>query len=731
VAPTALDTSIHHVTVYREGAVVTRVAELEGSWPDEVEVAGLPLGLIDESVRVAVVARDTDAAAPQPTDVRVGLTLPPVEPPPPPPPEARLKELRREIARLEARLRRIGKEQAAVDGLRLDLAPGPKEEPGRPPPAPLEAWLGLIDWTEAGRRRRTAERRDLHRELEAAREELARLERDEARARAVRPPDADEVSKRVVARLRGGARAGAVVLKLEYEVAGACWRPTYVLRVARDGRSAELGVRALVAQRSGEPWARVRLALSTADLRRDTRIPELASLRIGRAQPAVRKGGYREPPRDTDDLFRGLDAALAGMDRPPPEPEPLPDVAMDLSFGGEEVAYSALSDSGEAELDAFDAMDDDAGLTLGDALGGSAPKAAPPGAAFGGAPTMRAMAPQAASSPAPAKRGKARGARRSRGRDLAFDDAGGGAPPPPPQPPPPPEPRPGDLDYGALVLRSWDAPRGERGQLRPIRIREQLGELEGPRLSAVEAALGVARRQARHVGGFPEGTAEVARSSGAYDYRYDAGGLVDVPTDGAVHNVPLFAREAPTTLTLIAVPRESDQVVRAADLKNPLEAPLLAGPADVYLEDEFLVAAPIRTVPAGAVLQVGLGVEEGLKVARNTHFDETSKGGLLGGGTAVLAHRVELEVASRLAAPVRVEVRERIPVADEDDDDVAITVTKVEPAWEDYAQEDRRRIRGGKRWRFELAPGGERTLTYAYEVRIGAKQELAGGNRRD
>ena len=57
---------------------------------------------------------------------------------------------------------------------------------------------------------------------------------------------------------------------------------------------------------------------------------------------------------------------------------------------------------------------------------------------------------------------------------------------------------------------------------------------------------------------------------------------------------------------------------------------LLAGPADVYLEDEFLVTSPIRTVPAGAKLTVGLGVEEGLKVARNTHYDEVSKGGCFG-----------------------------------------------------------------------------------------------------
>ena len=106
-----------------------------------------------------------------------------------------------------------------------------------------------------------------------------------------------------------------------------------------------------------------------------------------------------------------------------------------------------------------------------------------------------------------------------------------------------------------------------------------------------------------------------------------------------------------------------------------------------------------------------------------------SKGGLLGGSTK-LEHRGEIEVASRLGAPVQVEVRERVPLPDDDEDDVTVTLGKVSPAWEDFEQ-PRARIKGGKRWRFELAPGDERALSYSYTIQLGGKQELAGGNRRD
>jgi len=143
----------------------------------------------------------------------------------------------------------------------------------------------------------------------------------------------------------------------------------------------------------------------------------------------------------------------------------------------------------------------------------------------------------------------------------------------------------------------------------------------------------------------------VEQSGGSYDYRYDAEGPVDIPGDGQFHSVPLLGRSAPVETTLVVVPRESDKAVRVASLLNPLHAPLLAGKAEIYLEDEYLVTSPIRTVPPGGKLSVGLGVEEALKVARNVHYEEEATG-LMGGGLA-LHHKVEIEIASRLKAASR------------------------------------------------------------------------------
>jgi hypothetical protein len=64
------------------------------------------------------------------------------------------------------------------------------------------------------------------------------------------------------------------------------------------------------------------------------------------------------------------------------------------------------------------------------------------------------------------------------------------------------------------------------------------------------------------------------------------------------------------------------------------------------------------------------------------------------------------------------------------EEDIEIRLGRASPPWTDYAQ-DEEPLEGGKRWRVDLAAGQRATLTAEYAIRISAKNELVGGNRRD
>ena len=105
-------------------------------------------------------------------------------------------------------------------------------------------------------------------------------------------------------------------IELSYIVPAARWIPEYELWVAEGKDEAELAVRALVAQRTGEAWPRAELSFSTADLGRSTELPTLESWRIGKAQPPKRPG-WRELPDTTAELFEGFDSASRRSTTPP------------------------------------------------------------------------------------------------------------------------------------------------------------------------------------------------------------------------------------------------------------------------------------------------------------------------------------------------------------------------------------------------------------------------------
>jgi uncharacterized protein (TIGR02231 family) len=244
--------------------------------------------------------------------------------------------------------------------------------------------------------------------------------------------------------------------------------------------------------------------------------------------------------------------------------------------------------------------------------------------------------------------------------------------------------------------------------------------LAGPyRASALEALEAVAGQTTAQ---------DPLQSRGLFDHRYEAQGGCDVPSDGGLHRVPLGEGESPSTQRWRTVPRERPEVYRELELRNPFDAPLLAGPVEVYLDGSLLAVDHIDRIDRGGSAQVGLGVEERMKVARNITMTENTAG-LLRGET-VLTHTVTVELVSSLGAPGLVDVVDRLPVSD--DKTVELKLLRAAPEPDSYTQAERGDpLRGGRRWRVLVPAGGKAQVEYTYTITLPSKSELVGGNRRD
>lgn len=710
-----IETRIESVTLYHRGATVRRTARLDftAGVPSAFVVTGLPLSLLDHTVRARV---DAEGGSVVTSLVRVGVSAPPRGTPETPPDQKALEGVRAKLELTRERRTHLERELAQLSQLSVNPRPSPEE--GKPPtPSPMFARATLEAMLEESTTSRMARLRTLRDEEKRLSDEEATLRRKlelASTATQIRP---DELTKSVTVQVVRGATAKAGTLVLEYFVVGARWAPAYQCRMSRDCRSADLQLRGLVAQQTGEDWRGVRLKLSTASPVSWTELPELSAIRIGRAQPpGPGQRGFRPPPRGAASLFadhdRGLASARARRPSPspwqPPHREPL-----HLSPPGGPHGAVAIASAGDFD----DGAEFERSMMREEAPAKEARKKMAP---------ARLMAPPAPMAAAPqSRRAMVMSEKSAMLLDESDDDSPseGGADSP--------------LDVVRYAsLRLSGANESTRGQLVPVdRRRAYLESLTQQRLSApfdVLALVEAAERAGQDVltMSAPSGTADVRSEAGWYDYVYATDAAVDVPSDGTFHSVPVNTRTATGDVRYVTVPREDPQVYRLAMVRNPLQSPLLPGPVEVYVAGEYVLTTALPSVPPGGDFKLSLGVEQAVKVARNTTYREERSGDKVVATTELL-HELVIELVSHLDRDATFEVRERIPQP-APDAEVVVDEGKVTPKWEAYSQEERGQVlEGGRRWVLTVKPHETQTLKAQYRVKLYANNELVGGNRRE
>lgn len=685
--------TLDSVVVYAQGALCRRLAR--GGMPrgGRVRVTGLPRSMDPGSLRVRVVG----ATGVRVTEARAAVEAEPLDSRP-------VGELRREVERLrdvrDAVQARRNRQQELIDEVAaLRPVPPPRDDEVPHRRTPVDAWLDLAEFVDGRltvlhtRLRETDEElRHAEHEWEVAADRLARASTDAPASRSETTACADVT-------LTGGAGTD-VEIEVEYGVPGAVWVPAYRLTHHRGGSDGRLLLRASIAQRTGEDWAGVRVSLATADLRRRTDVPRLRSIRIGREQPAPASSGWREPPRGLLGLFSDYDAA-----GPPPGAGDSAGAAHDA------VAAAAAPAAGPVPPPAPQMTSHGYGMPSG-ALPpppGGMPAGAEgvmPGGSAPGAPQPYARRRSGAPRPvAPAAPGRAAAPSAAVPQEV-----------PAPSPAPetgPPRPSGAELDYAALVLTGPDGQPERRGRLFPDAVSDPVAAEHRRRAETVTALP------------LPGNAVRPRESAGSFDHRYDAAARADVPSDGTWHTITVGEVAVGLRTEYLCVPSVEQAVYTTLVLSNTSDQALLAGPLEVSADGDFLLTTSLPTLAPGGVRRVGLGANEAIGVTRRTSLLESTSG--LRNSVTVLDHRVHVELANRLPAPVTVEVRERVPVTSDADIRIEEKADWQAPAAGTDAE---RHAPGTRVWRAEIPAHATSALDGGYVIRIPAGKALTGGNRR-
>ena len=591
----------------------------------------------------------------------------------------------------------------------------------------MEHTLNLSKILQEYQERLDVQRIDLEQQREELKKELQRLNLIYAQEDQKQRASTSDISTQFRLALTHDEPTTLTPFEITYVIRDARWWPLYTLRLTDGGSQASMAMEAMVTQDSGEDWNDITLALSTADLDVDAKLPELAALKLGKHQPTKRTG-YREAPESTERLFSSYDqfsSKYTGF---------LTDVS------------SRQSSKGEPEPEPL--------FDLGnETQGAAAPMPAKPVARSSSPVPMPSAPPQGFGAAAPSlKKSKARAqsstltgsgfahqevTRRQRSLDGLYDDAddyeyedididldiltgdikgegGGGF-----------DTftrietvvsgiKPADTWMYFFALQLGDGQdSSSRGELQPIPAKHT--PKRGDISQATQAAIA-------------EGLIDPRVSRGHYDYRYEGHAKTSVPSDALNHRIEIQTKSTTSKLSWQCVPLETEEVFRLAHISNPFDGPMLSGPVDVFVEGSYLLTTKQAHVDHNTSFKVGLGVDERIRVARNVRTEEEQLG-LLGGKTSI-EHTITTELTSNLGFTAQVEVLDRIPVAGHDD----VTVKELDhspPAKVYKINELQNALDGGRLWRITLEPGQTQNISSCYSIVISAKHEVQGGNRRD
>ena len=326
-ADVAASSAVDAVTVYPDGASVTRIISLDLPAGENFAVLrDFPLMLDPSSLRVEGEA-DTKLTIGA-IDAKPPRAAPPVNLPEL---DKRIEALKDERANLQGAIDAATARRKFAERF-ADTSPAGIGDKGEA--RPIAEWRAAFAAVGEEVASADAAVRDAERKQRELDREIARLEQD----RAQKPPSRMEVRIELAA-----AAATKATLRVTYAVRNARWTPLYDARLdtgAKDRKPAlELVRRAEITQATGEDWSNVALAVSTVRTARGGSAPDLKSLVVQ----------YPQVPRPM--------AAGSALDYAMPLAAPPPDRQRQLrSSGGksdEPVMEKAAEQQAAADVSGF------------------------------------------------------------------------------------------------------------------------------------------------------------------------------------------------------------------------------------------------------------------------------------------------------------------------------------------------------------------------------------------
>lgn len=191
------------------------------------------------------------------------------------------------------------------------------------------------------------------------------------------------------------------------------------------------------------------------------------------------------------------------------------------------------------------------------------------------------------------------------------------------------------------------------------------------------------------------------------DYTAESTTLNTIPSDGSEHEATLGTQSIPANFSYYAAPKITPNVYMLAEVPNWRDYELLKGKLRVFLDNAYVGDSYWTPLEIQDTLHFSLGVEKNIGVERTLKATKEKKN-LLRTAKKV-TRNWQITVKNNKETAVDIVVEDQIPVAT--NDDAKVTLLESSNAKVDEKE-------GRLKWTLHLAPGEKKELNINYEVKV-------------
>ncbi|XP_035686579.1 protein F37C4.5-like isoform X4 [Branchiostoma floridae] len=213
---------------------------------------------------------------------------------------------------------------------------------------------------------------------------------------------------------------------------------------------------------------------------------------------------------------------------------------------------------------------------------------------------------------------------------------------------------------------------------------------------------------------------------------YDIPRKANIPSDNQPHKVQIAMIDFNPTFEHETAPKRSPHAFLRATVKNDSEYALLAGPVNVYLDNNFIAKfkSDLRTVAPSEEFTCSLGADPAVKVIYKPLHKYREQSGVIS-KTTQMTYRQVIEIKNLRPDPIKITVSDQLPLSTEEKIKVNLQEPSIKhPEKNDKNKPIRLNVHNNVEWTLNIEGGKTHEVTLKYSIEHPPGEEVEIKNEK-